>query len=38
MSTLWFTVLYATDRSTNAAPVIIPLFDVLSQVKQLAGA
>ena len=26
MRSLWFTVLYAADRSTNAAPVIMPLW------------
>ena len=43
---LWFTVSYATDRSTNAAPVmhignhasLVAILDVLSQVKELAAA
>ena len=40
MRILWFTVSYGEYRSTYAALVIISLvtnFDVLSQIKQLAG-
>ena len=39
---LWLTVSYATDKSTNASfvnhAILAAILDVLSEVKELAGA